>query len=294
MRYILLLLCASGCDLVIPLTEPSPAPCGPYATVTAVAFDAALEDPSDFSIAYDGVHGMVRARVHVPSNPTATFTGPVPIVDNAGTWTLDTTRFTGINTFGLTGGHILGDGTVFGWIDHVASGTLPKLDRYRFVNQWGIDGAPESSMLETDFSKNLRPGNEIVLPVDGGQLRFFVEIKADYDDPTKRKQIVIRQKFVGDPWINTAQADKIANTERLDPSAAVMNLEHDVLVYAARESGGKSRLWAANRNKQKDEFEIGSPIPLDAEDDLDDTEPWIAQSCGTLYFRRGGITYKAE
>ena len=297
MRWFILLVCCGGCDLVIPLTEPENVACGPYARITPVMFDVGLEEPSDFSIHYNGAQGMVRARVTLPGTPTLTYTGPVPIVfdDPSQTWKLDPTRFGAINAFRLDGGHLLGDGSVFGWKDRIAAtGTPPQLDRYTFnptMMLWSADSTGQ--MLETDLSRNLRPGNEIVLPLENnGLLRFFVQVRVDYER-LARNQIVIRQKFVSQPWLATDQADKIARLATIDPSAAVMTADHGVLVYAASDSGAKQRIYASRRDAE-DQFEIGRPIDLDSDPSVDDTEPWIAEDCRTLYFRRGGVTYRAQ
>ena len=290
-------MCCGGCDLVIPLTEPQNVACGPYASITPVMFDVGLEEPSDFSIHYDGTQGMVRARVKLPANPAMTYTGPVPIVFDAptATWKLDPERFANIDTFKLDGGHLLGDGSVFGWRDLVVvTNAPPELNRYLFSTtnrMWGTEASGQP--LETDLSRNLRPGNEIVLPLENnGMLRFFVEIRVDYEQ-LKKNQIVIRQKFVNQPWLATDQADKLARSETLDPSAAVMTADHAVLVYAASDNGAKQRIYASRRDAE-DQFDVGRPIELDSDADLDDTEPWIAQDCTTLYFRRGGVTYRAQ
>jgi hypothetical protein len=285
----LLLVLCSGCDLVIPLTEPEPVACGPYATIAPVPFDLGLVGPKQFSISYDGIHGMVHAKVQ--TSPTTTYTGPVPIVfdEVAGVWKQD--RVSNMNDLMLTGGHMLGDGSVFGWRDRSTQLGPPRLTRFTFTS--GAWGTPGGEVLDSDVSRNFRPGNEIVLPIDNGELRFFVEIKVDYNG-VERGQIVIRQKFADDDWVMTGQAEKIADLITIDPSAAVMTAQHDKLVYAARVDGGKSRIYAALRNRQQDKFEIGRAIDLEVDDDLDDTEPWIAQDCSTLYFRRDGITYRAQ
>ncbi len=41
-------------------------------------------------------------------------------------------------------------------------------------------------------------------------------------------------------------------------------------------------------------FAIGAAIDLDSVDAVDDTEPWIGEDCSVLYFRRAGITYRAQ
>jgi hypothetical protein len=292
-RWFLLLLVGGGCDLVIPLTEPTEAACGPFASIAPVVFDDSLEEPSDFSTHYDGTHGMVRARVKLPANPAMTYTGPVPIVFDESTlaWKLDGPRLLNLSSFRLDGGHLLGDGSVFGWKDRTTNPSAPpSLVRYSLSGMWTADGSGD---VLDDPSKNMRPGNEIVLPLENnGFLRFFPQVRLG-NDASERNQIVIRQKFVNENWVNTDQADPIANSTSVNPSAAVMTADHGVLVYAASQNGGKQRIFASRRDRT-DQYQIGTQLALDADAELDDTEPWIGETCATLYFRRGGITYRAQ
>lgn len=287
------MLVLGGCDLVIPLTEPPDVACGPYATIEPVMFAAEITEPSDFSIHYNGTQGMVHATVKVPASPNRTYTGPVPIVldPGSGAWVIDP-RFTNIDTFKLDGAHMLGDGSVFGWRDAiVATGAPPELNRFVFTSKWSVEAT--SQPLESDLSRNLRPGNEIVLPLENnGMLRFFTQIRVDQTG-ARRNQIEIRQKFVNQPWLATNQADNIAQAVRLDPSAAVMTADHGILVYAASDDGRKQRIFASRRDTE-DQYEIGRQIDLRSSSDLDDSEPWIGERCETLYFRRGGVTYRAQ
>ena len=292
MRLLALLCACSGCDWVIPLTEPVDAACGPYKSITPVVFAETLQEHDDFSIHYDGVHGMVHARVQVPAMPAMTYTGPVPIVmDDTGTWQIDVPRFTNINAFRLDGGHVLGDGSVFGWRDRISNpSTPPTLIRFTFSTMWSQE---TSGQALDDSAKNMRPGNEIVLDVgNGGLLRFFPQIRLDNGEG--KNQLVIRQKFVNENWLTTDQADTITRLESLNPSAAVMTADHKVLLVAASDSGAKQRIYASERDPQLDEFAIGRPVELDSDGELDDTQPWIGESCATLYFRRGGVTYRAQ
>ena len=295
MRFGLVLLVVCGCDLVIPLTKPEPAACGPYTTVTPVVFDPALLEPSDFSVHYNGTQGMVRARV--ATGPSTTYTGPVPLVldEATGTWMLDTARFPrGLPALALDGGHLLGDGSFFGWID-AAGAEVPKLGRYRFQGttnaMWSVDGMELA--LESDFSRNLRPGNEIVLMAEGDPLRFFPQIRIDFTGAMQRNQLVIRQRFAPQPWLPTDQAQKIARETYINPTSAVMTADHAILVYAASEHGGKQQIFASVRDTD-DQFDLGRPVTIDLPGEVDDTEPWIGETCATLYFRRGGITYRAQ
>lgn len=287
------MLVLGGCDLVVPLTEPPDVACGPYATIEAVMFAPELEEPSDFSIHYNGTQGMVHATVKVPANPSMTYTGPVPIVQDPGSqqWVIDP-RFTNINTFKLDGGHILGDGSLFGWRDAiVATGSPPELNRFVFTSKWSAEATPQP--LESDLSRNLRPGNEIVLPLENnGMLRFFTQIRVDQTG-ARRNQIEIRQKFVNQPWLATNQADNIAQLDRLNPSAAVLTADHGILIYAASDEGGKQRIYASRRDTE-DQYEVGRQIDLRSKSDLDDTEPWIGENCQTLYFRRDRMIYRAQ
>jgi hypothetical protein len=286
--FVLLVVC--GCDLVIPLTEPEPAVCGPYRTVTPVLFEEALGDPSDFSVHYNGIEGMVRARV--ANGPTAIYTGPVPIVfdEPSGTWKLDTNRFPrGMPALELDGGHVLGDGTVLGWRDRTSQ-TLPRVHRYAFNTLW-TQITTES--IETETGKNFRPGNEIVLMAEGDPLRFLAMVKQDFNG-VERGQLEVRQKFDTDPWGPTEQAAKITRFVQHDPLSAVLSADHSVIVYAAREGGGKPQIFASLRNRQEDKYDVGTPVMIELDGDVDDTEPWIGENCLTLYFRRGGVTYRAQ
>jgi hypothetical protein len=157
---------------------------------------------------------------------------------------------------------------------------------------WSLDGT--ELQLESDFTRNLRPGNEIRLPVgEGGILRFFPQIRLDFSGAMKRNQIVIRQRFVAMPWLATDQADAIAREASINPTAAVMTADHAILVYAASENAGKQQIFASVRDTE-DQFGIGRPVVIDLPGEIDDTEPWIGETCATLYFRRGGITYVAQ
>lgn len=294
MRFGLVLIVCSGCDLVIPLTEPASAVCGPYETVTPVVFEDALVEPSDFSVHYNGTQGMVRARVATGAG--ATYTGPVPIVlDASGTWILDAARFPrGLPSLALDGGHMLGDGSFFGWNDAVGS-EVPNLGRYRFLGSAGAAAWSNDGMevpLESDFSRNLRPGNEIVLEAEGDPLRFFPQIRIDITG-RQRNQIVIRQRFAPQPWLPTDQAERIARETYINPTSAVMTADHAILLYAASENGGKQQIFASVRDTD-DRYGIGTPVTIDLPGEIDDTEPWIGETCATLYFRRGGVTYRAE
>src|SRR5688572_948263 len=64
--YILLLVCASGCDLIIVLDEPPQPVCGPYGAPVPLTFDTTLMNPKFFSTrkvakAGDPDYGTVHA-----------------------------------------------------------------------------------------------------------------------------------------------------------------------------------------------------------------------------------------
>lgn len=291
MRRLFLLLFCSGCDKIITLDPPNEAVCGPYESITPVPFSDFLVEPRDFSVSYDPNVGMVYAKIQI--NATETHTGPVPIrLDTDGLWKPD--RVTNIKAqWGegrASGAHILGDGTAFVWRDRTTQ-TAPSLNRFAFTSAW--NQTTTEGPLDNDLSRNFFPGNEIVLPIDNGQLRFFVEVRTAFTGAEKNR-ILIRQKFAETQWVDTAQASLIADRMDIDPSAAVMTLDHQILLYAARVDGEKSRIYASRRSKADDKFLIGELVDLDSDDVLDETEPWIAQDCKTLYFRRGGITYRAQ
>lgn len=276
---------------MIPLTEPSNVACGPYASITPVMFDVGLQEPSDFSIHYNGTQGMVRAKIALPSTPGMTYTGPVPIMFDEATWKLDADRIRNLSSFKLDGGHMVGDGSVLGWRDRITTpSTPPSVVRYILVG--GTAWTADTSAVLDDSSNNMRPGNEIVLPLEASVLRFFPQVRLA-NTATERNQLVVRQKFAGDVWVGTDQADKIARFEPLNPSAAVMTANHAILVYAASDTGAKQRIYASRRDAD-DQYEIGQPIEVDSDSELDDIEPWIGETCTTLYFRRGGVTYRAE
>jgi hypothetical protein len=287
-RSFLLWLLVSGCDLVIPLTEPVEAACGPYKHVERVLFEDALVDAHDFSVAYDGTTAMVVSRVK--NGGSIVFMGPVPITQGTdGVWVQDN-RLQNMRDYNLTGGHMLGMGTFFGWKDYSMQLGLPRLARYTFVNaKWSEAITPE---LDVDSSKNYRPGNEIVLPLEGQELRLFPIVKESYDG-TGRRQIFVRQKYGNTNWGPTAQTDKISMASDINPSAVVMTANHKILIYAASVKERKQRIYASVRDPNTDAYAPGIELDLDAKDDLDDTEPWIREDCSELYFRRGDITYRA-
>lgn len=287
-RLFLLVLC-SGCDLVIPLTEPTSAVCGPYTSITPVPFSDFLAEPRDFSVSYDPNVGMVFAKIQI--NTTTTFTGPIPIrLDVDGLWKPDRTKDINMLWKDATGGHILSDGSMFLWRDRTSQ-LAPSMVRFEFTNAW--TQSTSEGVIDNDLSRNFRPGNEIVLPIDNGTLRFYAVVKVDANG-TEKNKIQVRQKFADEGWVDTAQASLINARDDISASAAVLTLKHDIIVYAASVNGEKSRIYAALRDKNEDKFQIGSLVDLDSQSDLDDTEPWIAEDCKTLYFRRGGITYRAQ
>ena len=290
---LLLLLCASGCDLVITIEEPLESVCGPYKHIERVLFEDALVDVHDFSVDYTGMNGIVVGSV--TQGASTIYTGPIPIkLGMDGVWARDA-RLANMNDFKLSGAHMLGDGTLFGWRDQSVQLGAPRLNRYMFVSTPPMPGWSEIRLpeLDIDTSKNYRPGNEIVLPLEGESLRIFPIIKESYDG-TERGQIKVRQKYGTQPWGATAQADKIEITATIDPSAAVMTADHKILIYAASDRKHKQRIYASVRNTDLDQFLVGAEIDLDSKADLDDTEPWIRENCNELYFRRDGITYRAS
>ena len=290
-RRCLLLLAASGCDLVLGAEipePPAPKTCGPFGPPAPLVFAASLVGARDFSVDATGRRGMVTATR--TSAQGRTWTGPHAVMpDDAGMWIPDDAHDRPVLD-SLDGAHIVETGNAFGWIDATAFGPS-VLHEYEFSPATGMWGQLVS-LIDNDLTYDNHVGNAIYLPLDAtAVLKFLVEIKLPRAGTAGPSKLVILQQLPGQPWQVTSQASPLGSIdERIEPSGGVMTSDHEVLLYAARVRGGSSRLYASRRINN--EFAPGSPVVIaDVPADAALTEPWIDSTCRTLYFRWDDTTW---
>ena len=284
----LLLLAASGCDLVLGLERATPpAPCGPYVAPTQVVFDPRLIAPHDLSFDASGTRGLVHAQYTGASGVPRTGVHAV-MLDGTGTWVVDAVRDRPVLD-SFDGAHEVYDGSAFGWIDARAT-TQPSLYQYLFSttsNMWG----QKAGQIETDLTTSAHVGNAIEVPFGPAVLKFLVELKVR--DAPLVSELRIRQQQPGRDWELTGQAEPLGlATPVIAPTGGALTMDHAILLYAA--TVGKAtagRIYASARTK-RDAFEPGVEVTIeDVPSDADLSEPWIDATCTNLAFRWEGATW---
>ena len=280
---------ASGCDVLFdtPFYDPAEQLCGPYNHPTPIAFDAALGQPTDFSVAADGLHGLVFATYH-------SITGPTPILYDApsSTWLPDDTRLANsILAKTLSGGHMGTTGDVFGWIDHNKNPLgMSVAIHYAYVTTWGavVPNVAESTVLE------LVTGNEV--ETDAGsnaKTRYVVELAQDFEVSMPKRLEILAAAPASEVFKPSGFVDPINNAALIQPTGAALSGDHSKLVYTAFVNGSSDgHIYVSPF--EKFQFAPGDPIGSLAELGKTDDQPWINGDCSQIWFRRDGVTLTAQ
>lgn len=288
MSRLVLLLALGGCDLAFGLVRDTPPPvCGPFGPPSEVTIELGpTAKAHDLSVDASGMRGMVQATL---KSGALTWTGPHAVVQSApNMWVTDPARDKPVLN-GLDGGHLVYDGTVFGWIDRINTVRTPELHQYAFTTAW----SPISGSVTMDLSVSTHVGNAIELPVAMGAVqKFLVEISIE-ELPPNNLAIYELPPGAGTDWQRTGQAAPLleATSPVIDPQMGLLTSDHEILVYAAKlGTETVTRLFATRRARNL--FQPGVELIIEGfAADSDFTEPWINADCTQLYFRQGDTTW---
>ncbi|MDQ3367571.1 MAG: hypothetical protein M3680_19285 [Myxococcota bacterium] len=291
-RIALLLLVAGGCDLVIAIEEPAPTACGPYGSLTPVAFDPLIEAPYGFSVRANGMLGAVTARV---AGVTHTY---VIQLDDTGVWRLHSNpaRNTGLGA--VRDGSIGDRGATE--VDELYGATGEPGATFTWIfatPTWGTDANP----IKQDQLYDVTVGNvvEVVEEIDGVIVpqRKRAVVTLTPDDGVGKNLLLFTDllaPYAGALWNDDPErTDPINRDPDESPSQGVLTDDLFTLVYAARRRGGSSDLYVSRRDDVTRQWRPGTRL-RGVNTDADELEPWINRDCSTLYFFRDGVTYQAQ
>ena len=265
--------------------DPTDALCGPYRAPAQVHFDPMLGQPTDFSVAADGIHGLVSATYNG-------LTGPTPILFDGSMWAPDPARNAGAIKLAavLSGGHMGTTGDVYGWLDHNKSPDPPIVVQYVFTGSWSavVPNVDRSTILD------LTTGNEVESDAGGGaKTRYVVELRQDFAGALPAKlEILAASPTAPDAFAPSGFTDPINGVAGIAPTGGVLTANHEIFVYSAKLGTVESHLFETPFSKF--EFAAGSPIKQLGVAGKADDQPWINGDCSQIWFRRDGVTWTAQ
>ncbi len=278
----------AGCDQALGLDyyDPTPVLCGPYGPPAPVAFEPALVGATDFSVAGDGIHGMVYATYNgLP--------GPTPIVLDAvsQTWKPDTRPGMQMTlATNLSGGHVGVTGDVYGWIDHVKRPGLASIDPAKFVGtSWTFPGPIQSSSLF-----DLVTGNEVESDAgSGAKTSYVVEIQRSFDGTGLNSITILAAGPPAFVYTATSFAEPLDQIPDLSPTGGALTADHGILVYSAvtHDVTGSHFYETSFAHNQFTQGHLLSSLYADGHND---DQPWVNADCSRIWFRRDGVTYTAQ
>lgn len=295
LRFALLLLAASGCDVAVGIEhiEPITGACGPYNTVTPVSITG-VTDARGFSINPEGTMAVVTGK------DPADQTRPIVLRLSGETWEPDPAMQNGLSA--TMKGAVLAPpepmpvastypGDVLQPV--MLLSTVPtgqskaQVGRYYWSSTaWSLDtNEPAFSLAGYDVF----PGN------------VSIKVGATNADVDRVRHTVL--------WMVTQDEDegpnKIAVTANSPPSftledkartlginslgkrfgQAVLTDDRAKLVYSA-ESGTTRGIYAVEQNPESRTFDDAGGLVAGIDGEGDEVEPWINGDCSKLYFRR--------
>jgi hypothetical protein len=276
----------SGCDVVLGTDyfDPVPPLCGPYGPASPVQYDPAIGNPTDFSVAGDGMHGLVSATYN-------NVTGATPIMlGTDGIWLPDVAKLGG-NTLAkaVTGGHMGTTGDVFAWLDHSKNLGFPIIVRYVFTTVWSpiVPNVAESNL------DDLIPGNEVESDAGFNAVtRYVVELSQAIDGGAPGTLTILVAAPASDVFKASDFANAINDVEAISPTGAALTADHGILVYSAKVGTTEGHLFESSFTKSK--FGPGHGIESLYMPGKADDQPWINNDCTQIWFRRDGLTWTAR
>jgi hypothetical protein len=292
-RHVSALLVLAGCDIAFGIdpVDQTPTLCGPYGPPEPVAFDAALGSPTDFSVAKDGIHGLVRATVGA--------VGPTPIVydESTATWVVDNVRNAGIMLqLGLSGGHMGETGDVYGWIAYVQGGQS-SLQHYIYSTTSMLWSATTNELGPGSTTFDLASGQEIEIPDDESNptayARFLAEVKLPTNGEPVHSFDILVEDFGTTFFLSSGFATELDNDVALDINGAAMTAKHHILVYSAiLAPDTESHLYETEFTRNH--FTIGTPMRSLMLAGHPDDQPWVNEDCSTIWFHRDNAVWTAH
>jgi hypothetical protein len=316
----LLLLCASGCDLVIPLSEPPVSPCGPFGKPVAQTFDAGLLNgmpaPDFVDVKYFSARNAAKAgdpdygAIHAKREGNAR----VYVVERTDTnaWTYAPTR------------NALLGGTAGGSIGEIEFDFLPN-DAKPGVDRLFVWQATPTSMYQAELITTMGGGYAIENAPAVTDREFNIEVgnvvevlEADPDVPgamrPQRKRAVVTKTpvdFSGKPvivfadllfpyashvWAEDDDRTQPINKDPLVvPGRGALTNDLFILVYSMKYANGSYDIYASRRDPNTRQWSLGEKVTGEVNTSkLDETDPWINGDCSVLYFARNGVTYRAD
>jgi len=275
----------SGCNLILGMEtfDPEPTLCGPYAPPVPIELDPALVGATDFSVAADGIHGMVHATYNgLP--------GPTPIVFDGQRWVADTRPGMQMAlAMNLSGAHVGVTGDVYGWIDHVKRPGLTEIDHYTFTGVWGFDKVVISSSLF-----DVVPGNEVESDAGAGaKVSYLVELQQPFDGTGVNTIQILAATPPAFAFQPSGFVDPLNTVGGLNPTGGALTGDHQILVYSAI-TPGLTGSHFYETSFVHNQFMPGHLIPSLYAADHGDDEPWVNADCSRIWFRRDGVTYTAQ
>ncbi|MBX3161386.1 MAG: hypothetical protein KF773_35825 [Deltaproteobacteria bacterium] len=286
----MLLAFASGCHVLFE-AEPIPlAPCGAFGAPVPQAFDPALGRVTELSVDATGVRGMVRSTT--PMVPR----GRVIAVELAGgAWRADPARVANLaaleNEFRLAFARVSPSGDMF-------AAELPTDDFAYRVFRWTFDGVwkRQESVTPQLANESTYPGGEVEVAAGAGELFRTIPIVHEDDNLVRFLAIAVSNPPAL-PWAE-ALLDGHQITEQINAAHDVRSAAlavgpsgRLVLAYAATARGQArgSRLYLVE--KIFGVFAAGErvrdvEVKLALRDGEELVEPWLAEGCSALYFRR--------
>ena len=280
-RYILLLLCASGCDVVFLEDQPiESAICGPFADPTPVVFDAAVPALTHFSVVGD----RALAREKEPPNKLRA------LVFGGGMWSLDTQRQANLEMLRTNGKvhyvHLATETTMFA---AVLDGPLYRLYEYTFrTNIW----AAEPNIVANESTASVLPGGALTTGTIDDPQNLYRYVVTTRDSAADGKSIAVAVKPpLLDSWqteVSGGAATTLAINEQHRATEGALALGANMrptLIYAATPKGltTGSDLYVSERISGR--FQLGVPLVL-GDANGEEVEPSTNETCSVLYFRR--------
>jgi hypothetical protein len=280
-RVAVLLVAASGCDLVFDPEERPISVCGPYGDPVPLAFAPELGQVTGFSVDATGT----RAFVHAKKLTT------VKLVD--GVWVEDAMRVANLDQV-ANSDHIL-EGRIAPTGDLFAAIAPPDKARYRIyhyklaVAGWQlVEEVTPLSSSESTF-----PGGEFEIAANQQMTAFSRQVPVIHETDNLDRSVAIA---VSDPpnlpFREVAIDGRLSTAEINDvhaPSQASLAGGPNgrlVMLYAATHVGEHtgSRIYLSE--KKNNAFAVGVRV-FEAEHAGEEVlEPWLSPDCATLYFRR--------
>ena len=290
MRFLLLLLCVSGCDLIF-LDAPSDSGiCGPYAAPTEVSIDPALGPLEQFSP--NGDRALARTIEAVPKLKALKFDGTMWVADPAFQGNLDTLRTGQL----LTYGQLSFENHMFAAQRSAANMNFSVYEYTFNANAWSTD----NTVVGYGTNEAVLPGGTLVTGADTMNDKYSYHVTTHHAaEPIGKGYLEVEVRLQNMNW----QSEKVSG--RLSTDA--INQVHEVqqgaiaigrnmkptLIYAAKLAGS-----AGDTDLYVSEKVSGSFVPgvglRELSSDQDELDPYTNADCSMIYFRRGEKIFQAR